>query len=44
MEESIYKIIPEEIIPPKRAKKYKSHFPGTIEPSYSSFGNHSNVI
>ncbi|CAD8086701.1 unnamed protein product [Paramecium sonneborni] len=44
MEESIYNIIIEDPIPHKRQKKYKSQFPGTIQPSYSTFGNQSNVI
>jgi len=44
MEESIYNIIPEDPQPPRRYKKYKSQFPGNIEPSYSTFGNHSNII
>ncbi|CAD8174770.1 unnamed protein product [Paramecium octaurelia] len=44
MEESIYNIIIEDPLPSKRLKKYKSQFPGTIQPSYSTFANHSNVI
>ncbi|CAD8068991.1 unnamed protein product [Paramecium primaurelia] len=44
MEESIYNIITEDPLPPKRQKKYRSQFPGTIQPSYSTFANHSNII
>ena len=37
MEESIYKIIPEEKIIPKKAKMYKSSLPGLIPPTGSTF-------
>ena len=37
MEESIYKIIPEEKIIPKKGKMYKSSLPGFIPPTGSTF-------
>lgn len=39
MEESIYNIIPPEILPPVKPLRYKSNFPPYLPPTGSTFKN-----
>jgi hypothetical protein len=43
MEESIYQLIPPEVIPIKKPAMYHSRFPGVIAPTGSTFNNHTTI-